>query len=87
MMPAGRPSMSKVLKMLETDVEHLEMPPKPFYQLPLETSIEIHDFLYEPLPSVYSSSAFKTPMKSMNLARSKPRFQLCRKPGLSTWDM
>ncbi|XWS10221.1 hypothetical protein CRYUN_Cryun39dG0056700 [Craigia yunnanensis] len=42
MIPVDRPSMSKVLKMLETDVEFLEMPPKPFYQLPLETSIEIH---------------------------------------------
>ncbi|XWS10355.1 hypothetical protein CRYUN_Cryun39dG0070100 [Craigia yunnanensis] len=42
MMPVDRPSMSKVLKMLETGVELLEMPPKPFYQLPLETSIEIH---------------------------------------------
>ncbi|XP_022733693.1 rust resistance kinase Lr10-like isoform X2 [Durio zibethinus] len=42
LMPADRPSMSKVLKMLETDVELLEMPPKPFYQLPLETSSEIH---------------------------------------------
>ena len=32
------PSMNKVLKMLETDIELLEMPLKPFYQLPLETS-------------------------------------------------
>ncbi|XVE52964.1 hypothetical protein DITRI_Ditri02bG0166500 [Diplodiscus trichospermus] len=44
MMPADRPSMSKVLKMLETDVELLEMPPKPFYQFPLETSVEIHGY-------------------------------------------
>ncbi|XVF18386.1 hypothetical protein REPUB_Repub11eG0017000 [Reevesia pubescens] len=43
MMPADRPSMSKVLKMLETDVDQLELPPKPFHQLPLDTSIEIHD--------------------------------------------
>ncbi|XVE52953.1 hypothetical protein DITRI_Ditri02bG0165600 [Diplodiscus trichospermus] len=43
MMPADRPSMSQVLKMLEIDIELLEMPPKPFYQLPPETSIEIHD--------------------------------------------
>ncbi|XWS10806.1 hypothetical protein CRYUN_Cryun38cG0029500 [Craigia yunnanensis] len=42
MKPADRPSMNKVLKMLETNIELLEMPPKPFYQLPLETSIEIH---------------------------------------------
>ncbi|XVF18380.1 hypothetical protein REPUB_Repub11eG0016400 [Reevesia pubescens] len=42
MMPANRPSMSKVLKMLETDVDNLELPPKPFHQLPLDTSIEIH---------------------------------------------
>ncbi|XVF54265.1 hypothetical protein PTKIN_Ptkin05aG0166600 [Pterospermum kingtungense] len=34
MKPVDRPSMSKVLKMLESDVELLEMPPKPFYQLP-----------------------------------------------------
>ncbi|XVF79223.1 hypothetical protein PTKIN_Ptkin14bG0203300 [Pterospermum kingtungense] len=42
MTPADRPSMSKVLKMLESDVELLEMPPKPFYRLPLETSREDH---------------------------------------------
>ncbi|KAK8603233.1 hypothetical protein V6N13_085426 [Hibiscus sabdariffa] len=40
--PADRPSMSKVLRMLESDVKLLEMPPKPFYQLPLETSSEVH---------------------------------------------
>ncbi|KAK9004754.1 hypothetical protein V6N11_042211 [Hibiscus sabdariffa] len=38
--PVDRPSMSKILKMLETDVELLEMPPKPFYQLPPETPME-----------------------------------------------
>ncbi|XVF18373.1 hypothetical protein REPUB_Repub11eG0016000 [Reevesia pubescens] len=42
MMPVDRPSMSKVLKMLETDVDNLELPPNPFHQLPLDTSIEIH---------------------------------------------
>ncbi|XVE50585.1 hypothetical protein DITRI_Ditri01bG0174800 [Diplodiscus trichospermus] len=42
MMPVDRPSMSQVSKMLETDVELLEMPPKPFYPLSLETSSEIH---------------------------------------------
>ncbi|TYJ48165.1 hypothetical protein E1A91_A01G041400v1 [Gossypium mustelinum] len=42
LLSTNRPSMSKVLKMLETDVELLEMPPKPFYQLPLETSMEVH---------------------------------------------
>ncbi|XVF18387.1 hypothetical protein REPUB_Repub11eG0017100 [Reevesia pubescens] len=42
MMPGDRPSMSRVLKMLETDVDNLELPPKPFHQLPLDTSIEIH---------------------------------------------
>ncbi|XWS10798.1 hypothetical protein CRYUN_Cryun38cG0028800 [Craigia yunnanensis] len=36
--PASRPSMSKVLEMLETDVELLEMPPKPFQLLLLESS-------------------------------------------------
>ncbi|KAL4272674.1 hypothetical protein GQ457_13G005310 [Hibiscus cannabinus] len=40
--PADRPSMSKVLKMLESDVELLKMPPKPFHQLPLDTSSEVH---------------------------------------------
>ncbi|GMJ05404.1 hypothetical protein like AT4G18250 [Hibiscus trionum] len=40
--PADRPSMNKVLKMIESDVELLEMPPKPFYQLPLDTSTEVH---------------------------------------------
>ncbi|XVF18383.1 hypothetical protein REPUB_Repub11eG0016700 [Reevesia pubescens] len=43
MMPGDRPSMSRVLKMLETDVDQLELPPKPFHQLPLDTSSEIHD--------------------------------------------
>ncbi|MBA0848881.1 hypothetical protein Goshw_008308, partial [Gossypium schwendimanii] len=42
LLPTNRPSMSKVLKMLETDVELFEMPPKPFYQLPLQTSMEVH---------------------------------------------
>ncbi|KAK6270285.1 hypothetical protein POUND7_007390 [Theobroma cacao] len=37
--PNDRPSMSKVLEMLETNVELLQMPPKPF-QLPFEVSIE-----------------------------------------------
>ena len=42
MKPDNHPQMNKVLKMLEIDIELLEMPPKPFYQLPLETSIKIH---------------------------------------------
>ncbi|KAK8312453.1 hypothetical protein V6Z12_D01G043200 [Gossypium hirsutum] len=42
LLPFDRPSMSKVLKMLESDVELLEMPSKPFHQLPLETSMEVH---------------------------------------------
>nr|CAD1842721.1 unnamed protein product [Ananas comosus var. bracteatus] len=29
--PSARPAMSKVIEMLETDVETLEMPPKPFF--------------------------------------------------------
>ncbi|GMJ05390.1 hypothetical protein like AT1G66920 [Hibiscus trionum] len=40
--PADRPSMNKVLRMLENEVELLEMPPKPFHQLPLDTSSEVH---------------------------------------------
>ncbi|KAK6270287.1 hypothetical protein POUND7_007392 [Theobroma cacao] len=39
--PNDRPSMSKVLEMLETDVELLQMPPKPF-QLPFEISTKDH---------------------------------------------
>ncbi|XP_052485713.1 rust resistance kinase Lr10 [Gossypium raimondii] len=42
LLPSDRPSMNKVLKMLESNVELLEMPPKPFHQLPLETSTDIH---------------------------------------------
>ncbi|TYI41796.1 hypothetical protein ES332_A01G051000v1 [Gossypium tomentosum] len=42
LLPSDRPSMSKVLKMLESDVELLKMPLKPFHQLPLETSMEVH---------------------------------------------
>ncbi|XP_017980344.1 PREDICTED: rust resistance kinase Lr10 [Theobroma cacao] len=37
--PIDRPSMSRVLEMLETDIESLEMPPKPFQYL-LDTSSE-----------------------------------------------
>ncbi|KAB2043717.1 hypothetical protein ES319_D01G037400v1 [Gossypium barbadense] len=42
LLPYDRPSMNEVLKMLESNVELLEMPPKPFHQLPLETSTEVH---------------------------------------------
>ncbi|MBA0733528.1 hypothetical protein Gogos_017527, partial [Gossypium gossypioides] len=42
LLPIDRPSMSKVLKMLEGDIELCEIPPKPFHQLPLETSMEVH---------------------------------------------
>ncbi|XP_022734284.1 rust resistance kinase Lr10-like isoform X2 [Durio zibethinus] len=38
MKPVDRPSMSKVLEMLETDVELLELPPKPFQLLLLDSS-------------------------------------------------
>ncbi|XVF88914.1 hypothetical protein PTKIN_Ptkin19aG0089100 [Pterospermum kingtungense] len=41
MKPTDRPSMSRVLEMLETDIEPLEMPPKPF-QLSFETPTEDH---------------------------------------------
>nr|KJB12868.1 hypothetical protein B456_002G041500 [Gossypium raimondii] len=41
LLPYDRPSMNQVLKMLESDVELLEMPPKPFHQLPLETSMKV----------------------------------------------
>ncbi|KAL1184395.1 hypothetical protein V6Z11_A01G041100 [Gossypium hirsutum] len=42
LLPFDRPSMNKVSKMLESNVELLEMPPKPFHQLPLETSVEVY---------------------------------------------
>ncbi|KAK8368434.1 hypothetical protein V6Z12_A01G040100, partial [Gossypium hirsutum] len=42
LLPSDRPSMNKVSKMLESNVELLEMPPKPFHQLPLETSMEVY---------------------------------------------
>ena len=41
MKPIDPPSTSGVLKMLETDIELLEMPLKPF-QLPFEASLEDH---------------------------------------------
>ncbi|MBA0822789.1 hypothetical protein Goarm_019569, partial [Gossypium armourianum] len=41
LLPIDRPSMSEVLKMLEGDVELLQKPPKPFHQLPLDTSMEV----------------------------------------------
>ncbi|KAK5844263.1 hypothetical protein PVK06_000399 [Gossypium arboreum] len=41
LLPIDSPSMSEVLKMLEGDVELLQMPPKPFHQLPLDTSMEV----------------------------------------------
>ena len=61
MKPADRPSMNKVLKMLETDIELLEMPPKPFYQFPLETSIEMHGCenpTDEPTTSLHAVTTF-----------------------------
>ncbi|TYI96045.1 hypothetical protein E1A91_D01G042000v1 [Gossypium mustelinum] len=58
LLPSDRPSMSKVLKMLESDVELLEMPPKPFHQLPLETSCEnSNDEPSTPLDSVTVASS------------------------------
>ncbi|KAK8706374.1 hypothetical protein V6N13_049943 [Hibiscus sabdariffa] len=45
MKPADRPSMSKVLEMLETDVEFLEMPPKPYQLLLLESSSNTEDYV------------------------------------------
>ena len=61
MMPVDRPSMNKVLKMFESDVEFLEMPPKPFYQLPLETSIEMHGCenpIDEPTSSLHAVTTY-----------------------------
>ncbi|MBA0734988.1 hypothetical protein Gogos_018873 [Gossypium gossypioides] len=43
MKPADRPSMSKVLEILDTDIKFLEMPPKP-YQLLLESSSSTEDY-------------------------------------------
>ncbi|KAE8706146.1 PR5-like receptor kinase [Hibiscus syriacus] len=42
LLPADRPSMSKALRMHENEDELLEMPSKPFHQLPLDTSSEVH---------------------------------------------
>ncbi|MFQ6623538.1 hypothetical protein Gotur_004469 [Gossypium turneri] len=42
MKPTDRPSMSKVLEILDTDIKFLEMPPKP-YQLLLESSSSTED--------------------------------------------
>ncbi|TYJ48172.1 hypothetical protein E1A91_A01G042000v1 [Gossypium mustelinum] len=63
LLPSDRPSMSKVLKMLESDVELLEMPPKPFHQLPLETSMEVHN--YE-----NSNDETSTPLDNVTIASS-----------------
>ncbi|XP_022718070.1 rust resistance kinase Lr10-like [Durio zibethinus] len=41
MKPPSRPSMSKVLEMLETDTDLLEMPPRPF-QFPFDASTKDH---------------------------------------------
>nr|KJB17939.1 hypothetical protein B456_003G025800 [Gossypium raimondii] len=43
MKPTDRPSMSKVLEILDTDIKFLEMPPKP-YQLLLESSSSTEDY-------------------------------------------
>ncbi|XP_021287566.1 LEAF RUST 10 DISEASE-RESISTANCE LOCUS RECEPTOR-LIKE PROTEIN KINASE-like 2.2 [Herrania umbratica] len=59
--PSDRPSMSKVLQMLETDVELLQMPPKPF-QLPFEISTEDHvvdNRSEDPTSSLLSSNEIK----------------------------
>ncbi|KAL4354745.1 hypothetical protein GQ457_06G023540 [Hibiscus cannabinus] len=37
--PNDRPSMRKIIEMLENDVKLLQMPPRP-YQLPFETSTD-----------------------------------------------
>ncbi|XP_021804718.1 LEAF RUST 10 DISEASE-RESISTANCE LOCUS RECEPTOR-LIKE PROTEIN KINASE-like 2.4 [Prunus avium] len=42
--PSDRPAMNKVIKMLEGDVESLQMPPKPFL-CPQEMPVDIHDNL------------------------------------------
>ncbi|EOY13647.1 PR5-like receptor kinase [Theobroma cacao] len=63
--PNDRPSMGKVLQMLETDVELLQMPPKPF-QLPFEVSTKDHvddNPSKDPTSSLFSSNAI-----SLNIA-------------------
>ncbi|KAL6289416.1 hypothetical protein ACE6H2_006926 [Prunus campanulata] len=42
--PSDRPAMNEVIKMLEGDVESLQMPPKPFL-CPQEMPVDIHDNL------------------------------------------
>ncbi|XP_021800289.1 rust resistance kinase Lr10-like [Prunus avium] len=44
MKPSDRPTMNEVIKMLEGDVESLQMPPKPFL-CPQEMPVAIHDNL------------------------------------------
>ncbi|VVA36709.1 PREDICTED: rust resistance kinase Lr10 [Prunus dulcis] len=44
MKPSDRPAMNEVIKMLEGDVESLQMPPKPFL-CPQEMPVDIHDNL------------------------------------------
>ncbi|XP_021824036.1 rust resistance kinase Lr10-like [Prunus avium] len=46
MKPSDRPAMNEVIKMLEGDVESLQMPPKPFL-CPQEMPVDIHDNLHQ----------------------------------------
>ncbi|MFQ6661350.1 hypothetical protein Gotur_029539, partial [Gossypium turneri] len=59
----GDVSDDEKVMMLESDVELLEMPPKPFHQLPLETSMEVHN-------CENSNDEPSTPLDSVTIASS-----------------
>jgi len=57
--PVDRPSMHKVVEMLESDVESLRMPPKPFltpHQMPEDDDRANHAKLSYPLNDCIDSS-------------------------------
>ncbi|XP_019167234.1 PREDICTED: LEAF RUST 10 DISEASE-RESISTANCE LOCUS RECEPTOR-LIKE PROTEIN KINASE-like 2.1 isoform X2 [Ipomoea nil] len=55
--PSQRPSMSKVIEMLEGSLEDLEIPPKPFMCSPLGSRNDTETLLALPLSPVHESSA------------------------------
>ncbi|KAG7955157.1 hypothetical protein I3843_11G056600 [Carya illinoinensis] len=60
MKPSDRPSMNKVVEMLEGEVESLQLPPKPFFSLPerqIEHNVEISNQDCLPMHSNESSQS------------------------------
>ncbi|XP_019167309.1 PREDICTED: LEAF RUST 10 DISEASE-RESISTANCE LOCUS RECEPTOR-LIKE PROTEIN KINASE-like 2.4 [Ipomoea nil] len=55
--PSQRPSMSKVIEMLECSLEDLEIPPKPFMCSPLGSENDTETLLALPLSPMHESSA------------------------------